>query len=303
MIHKPITLLQKVNGHTVNKKTVKKKDHRNSVVCYRKAQKPITKNKENIMNNNTITKATPYRPSLASGGTVFNMNFDWQPVAQNDILVDLQKAGYKLMGYKGAKGVGIVSAGLPTWFAVDTTDMFGLTDINYTPVYKVYIYNEAVIGANTTISMQVQSPEVELGTLVTFDQSGRFTTEPGAAPAGQITVKNNQSATSKNVTVGLAAFVNGAYSPFCAFTSRPQNSVNMEPNEQVCIFMAQTGLVSGSVSASSTAPGCTFPYNASNIKYDLEMIPVTLGITTRSTSPSSVTPTSSGADLAQLLNS
>jgi len=255
------------------------------------------------MSNIKTRQATPYKSMLASGGTIFNMNFDWTPADQNAILVTLQNNGYKLMGYKGAKGVGIVSAGLPTWFAVDATSMFGLTNIDYTPVYKVYIFNEAVIGANTTITMQVESPEVELGTLVTFDQSGRFTTEPGAADPGTITVKNNQSAASNNVTVGLAALVNGAYSPFCAFTSRPQNSVNMEPNEQVCIFMAQTGLVSGSVSASSTAPGCTFPFDASNIKYDLEMIAGTLGITTRPTSLSSVTPTSSGANLAQLLNS
>ena len=246
-------------------------------------------------------KTSPFLEAIAAG-TIYNMNFDWSSAEQNAILSELQNGNYKLFGYKGATGPEQVTAGLPTWFAVDYTTMFGITNINYIPKYKVYFYNEANIGTDTTITMQALSAEVSLGTIVEFDQTGRFTTKPGA-PAGTITVVNKQSSTSNTLTTGLAAYVNGAYAPFCAFTSRPQNSVNMAPNEKVCIFAGQTGLVSGSVNASSTAPGCTFEFNSSNIKYDLKMIANTLGITNTATSPSSVTETASDTNLGQLLNS
>lgn len=250
------------------------------------------------------TKTKVQGTSLILGGadsTVYNMNFNWGTAAQIAILAQLQKGGYKLMAYKGASGPQLVTAGLPTWFAQPFSTMFGVTNIDYIPKYKVYLYSKATIGADTTIQMDALSNEVGLGSIVTFDQTGQFSVTSGA-PAGTITAHNNQSAGSNNLTVGLAAKVNGEFLPFCAFTSLPQNSVNMQPNEKVVLFAAQTGLVSGSVSAASTAPGCTFEFNAASISYALEMIASTLGITTRPPHFPSVTETTSGANLAQLLN-
>jgi len=233
-------------------------------------------------------------------GTIFKINFDFTSQSQNTILKQLQAGKYKLLGYKGASGPSQVTAGLPTWFAEKYIDIFGQTEIDYEPLYKVYVYNKSTIGANTTITMEVLSKEIPLGTAVTFDGAGNFSTTPNA-PAGIITVFNDRSADTQNVTVGLAAKVNGKYAPFCAFTSTPQGSVSMEPNEKVLLFAAETDMVSGSVTGNATAPGCTFDFNAADLQYQLEMIPVTLGITS-APGGKPVTETKANANLGQLLN-
>lgn len=251
-------------------------------------------------NNGTLTQKL-VRTSLRNAfATIFTMNFDFTSASQKAILSYLQDNNYKLFGYKGASGPNQISSGLPTWFAVPYIEMFGNVEIDYEPLYKVYVFNKAVIGANTTIKMEVLSIELPLGTAVQFNPDGSFSTI-GSAKPGTISILNNRPAGTTNVTVGLAAKVNGVYSPFCAFTSTPQSTVSMEPNEKVVLFAAQTNLVSGSVIGNATAPGCTFMFNASSINYDLEMIPSTYGITS---APGAlpVTQISSGASLAQLLN-
>lgn len=190
---------------------------------------------------------------------------------------------------------------MPTWFAYPYGEIFGLVEIDYEPLYKVYVFNKATIGANTIIRMEVLSLEVPLGTKVQFNPDGTFETTSGA-PAGTITLMNNRPANTSNVTVGLAAKVNGEYAPFCAFTSTPQGSVNMAPNEQVMLFAAKTNLVSGSVIGNAASPGCTFEFNAGNINYDLKMIANTFGITS-APGGKPVTETTSNASITQLLNS
>ncbi|KFF05316.1 hypothetical protein IW19_07125 [Flavobacterium reichenbachii] len=228
------------------------------------------------------------------------MNFDFTSAGQKDILTYLQKNNYQLFGYKGASGPNQISSGLPTWFAVPYIEIFGNMEIDYEPLYKVYVFNKAVIGANTTIKMEILSIELPLGSAVQFNPNGTFTVIGDAKP-GTISIFNNRPAGTTNVTVGLAAKVYGSYAPFCAFTSTPQGTVSMEPNEKVVLFAAQTNLVSGSVVGNATSPGCTFMFNASSIDYELEMIPSTYGITS---APGGlpVTQISSGASLAQLLN-
>ena len=238
--------------------------------------------------------------TLVSTGTIFQIDFDFTSSEQREILQYLQKNDFKLMGYKGASGPSQISAGLPTWFAEPYAEMFGQVEIDYEPVYKVYVYNKADIGANTTIQMQSLSTEVPLGTAVTFNQDGTFTTESGA-PAGIITVYNNRPSDTSNITVGLAAKINGVFAPFCAFTSTPQGTISMEPNEKVMLFAAQTDMVSGSVTGNAAAPGCTFEFNASNLAYQLEMIPKTYGITS-APGGAPVTETDSNQSISQLLN-
>ena len=75
----------------------------------------------------------------------------------------------------------------------------------------------------------------------------------------------------------------------------------MEPNEKVVLFAAQTSMVSGSVTGNASAPGCTFEFNASNIKYTLEMTASTYGIHS-APGGAPVTETTSGESLTQLLN-
>lgn len=250
----------------------------------------------------TATKA-PVRTSLFSAnvtGTIFSIDFDFTTSDQKAILAYLQANNYTLFAYKGASGPNQVSAGLPTWFAEPYIEMFGSVEIDYEPLYKVYVFNKAVIGTNTTIKMECLSVELPLGTAVQFNPDGTFSVT-GSAKPGIITVLNNRPSGTSGVTVGLAAKINGVYAPFCAFTCTPQGSVSMEPNEKVCLFAAQTNLVSGSVVGNASAPGCTFEFNASSINYELQMIPSTYGITSAS-GGLPVTAISSGASLTQLLN-
>jgi hypothetical protein len=252
------------------------------------------------MSTKTLTQEL-VRTSLGdASATIFTMNFDFTSAGQKDILKYLQNNNYQLFGYKGASGPNQISSGLPTWFAVPYLEIFGSMEIDYEPLYKVYVFNKAVIGANTTIKMEALSIELPLGSAVQFNSDGTFTIIGDAKP-GTISIFNNRPAGTTNVTVGLAAKVNSTYAPFCAFTSTPQGTVSMEPNEKVVLFAAQTNLVSGSVVGNATSPGCTFMFNASSIDYELEMIPSTYGITS---APGGlpVTQISSGASLAQLLN-
>lgn len=259
------------------------------------------------MSTKTIEKAVAQKKTSlfaadANGvGTIFTIDFDFTSAIQNQYLAYLQKNGYTLYGFKGATGPNQVTAGLPVWFAESFEEMFGVVEIDYEPLYKVYVFNQAVIGANTTIQMQVMSKEVPLGTALIFNTDGTFSTDPGAGKPGVITVKNNRGAGTSNVTIGLAAYVKGAYAPFCAFTSTPQSSLSMEPRETVCLFAAQPSLQSGSVLGNAAAPGCTFEFNASNISYNLEMIGSTFGITS-APGGTPVTEISSGESLMKLLN-
>ena len=49
--------------------------------------------------------------------------------------------------------------------------------------------------------------------------------------------------------------------------------------KRLCLFAAQTSMISGSVVGNAAAPGCTFEFNSANIEYDLQMIASTYGIT------------------------
>ncbi|WP_025743195.1 hypothetical protein [Aquimarina pacifica] len=232
--------------------------------------------------------------------TIFKIDFDLTSQEQIDILDYLQANNYKLLGYKGASGPAQVTEGVPVWFAEPFIEMFGNVEIDYEPLYKVYVYNKATIGAYTTIQMQALSPEVPLGTAVTFNADGSWSTIPDGAPDGIITLLNNRPAGTDNITVGLASKVNGEFAPFCAFTATPQGSISMEPNETVLLFAAQDDLVSGSVVGNTTAPGCTFDFNASSTQYDLQLLPSTFGID-NAPGGRPVTVTDSGTDLTKLL--
>lgn len=237
---------------------------------------------------------------LNTAGTVFNVNFDFTNAEQAAILQELIQAGFTLYGFKAAGGAGQIASGVPVWFTRDYKNIFGMLNINYTPKFKVYIGNSIKVGPDTIITSDKMSPEVPLGTAVTVDRFGNFSTVPGGAPDGTIELINDRPADTDMLTVGLAALVDGEFRPFCAFESRPGSTISMEPRENVLLFAAQTNLVSGSVVANTAAPGCLFPLDSAHIQYSLEMIPGTLGM--RSVSGGlPVTPTVSQENIGILL--
>src|ERR1700743_3314772 len=99
---------------------------------------------------------------MTATGTTYEITFDFTTADQRAILQQLQAGNYKLFGFKGATGPNQVASGLPCWFAEPFADMFGNVEIDYTPLYKVYVFNKANIGANTTIKMEELSDEYPL---------------------------------------------------------------------------------------------------------------------------------------------
>lgn len=231
---------------------------------------------------------------------IFSINFDFTSGEQNKILQHLQTNVYKLMGYKGATGSHQITSGVPAWFAIDYSSMFGLVDIDYKPEYKVYVFNKSVIAANTTIQMQALSQEIPLGTAVSFHPDGSFSIR-GTAPEGVIIVRNERALDTPDLTVGLAARVNGQFLPFCAFTSMAQRQVSIEPNENIVLFAAQTSMREGYVTSNTIAQGCECMFSDKNTKYDLQMIRGTYGIT-NAPGGTLVDKISSGQSLIQLFN-
>ncbi|MFV3402413.1 hypothetical protein ACNFIC_00470 [Pseudomonas sp. NY15463] len=239
--------------------------------------------------------------------TTFSMEFDFTSAADMAVLSQLQQQGYNLLGYKGAVGPNQLTSGVPTWFSVPFGNMFGLVDIDYQPLYKLYITTQANIAANTTIQMQSISSAVPLGSAQTFNADGSFVSGGvGNVPADSLGLYNNRPAGTPPLTVGLAGLVNtpqGAqYLPFCAFTLNPQGSIVMKPLDTILLVAAQQNLQSGNVQANVAAPGCTFSFSASTIEYDLQILPSTYAITNRpGTAP--VSPVSSGSSIGVIINS
>jgi hypothetical protein len=232
----------------------------------------------------------------------FSMSFDFTSASEKAILGELQAGKYTLLAYKGATGPSQVSAGLPTWFSVPFGSIFGRVMIDYTPQYQVYVFNQSKIAPNTVISMDVASNPILLGNALNFLADGSFTSA-GTSPEGTITLKDQRPAGSPVVTVGLAGQVTlptgTQYLPFCAFTLTPQGSIEMAPTESVALMAAQLNLVSGTVNANASAPGCSFTFNSANIAYELMVEPSTYAITNQpGTTP--VNPMSSGEALSFL---
>jgi hypothetical protein len=207
--------------------------------------------------------------AAVSAASTYTIEFDFRSAAEKAILTDLQKGKYQLLAYKGASGPSQVTAGLPTWFAMPFTNIYGDFKVNYTPVYKVYVYNEVDISEDTVITMDALSQEVTLGTALTFQPDGSFKIASSPAQPGAIKLTNNRPGGTTNLTVGLAAKINGVFAPFCAFTITPGGSINMVPHENVCMFAAQTSLQSGSVTASAAAPGSIIELVGSTQLYQL----------------------------------
>lgn len=216
--------------------------------------------------------------------TTFKMLFDFNSASQKEILSQLQKQNYTLVAYRGAAGPNQLTVGVPTWFAVPFGNIFGDVDISYTPTYKLYVFNQAEIAVNTTITMQALSGETPLGNALTFNTDGSFTSGGvQGVTKDSIGLKNNRTAGSPPVTVGLAGLVDlptgSQYLPFCAFTLAPQNSIVMTPKEEILMVAAQLNLQSGNVQASVSAPGASFAFSASTLEYQLMVAESTYAIT------------------------
>ena len=234
------------------------------------------------------------------GITRYSINFDFTSADQKQILQYLQENGYQLLGFKGAGGSNQIISGVPAWFSTSFAEMFGVEEIDCEPAYKVYVFNKEVIQPNTTIQMQALSQEIPLGTSLIFHPDGSFSTN-GNAPEGIINVRNERPAGTPGLTIGLAGKVNGRFQPFCAFACNAQGQVNMQPNNNMVLFAAQTNVRSGSVAGYTLEPGCKFMFSTKDIEYDLQIIQGTYGIINYpGTAP--VDPVPSGQSLIKLLN-
>lgn len=209
--------------------------------------------------------------------STFKMNFDFSSSEQKNILSILQDKSYSLLGFKAAKGSGKLSTGVPTWFSLPFSQLFGEIEIDYTPKYKVYVFDKADIAAFTTIKMQSLSNEIELGRGLIFEKDGSFSTSSDVqVKSDSIMLTNGRPVGSPNITVGLAGHVNlpggkEDYLPFCAFELNPQASISMTPLEKICLFAARLSISSGNVQASIASPGCTFSFSDSCENYNLEI--------------------------------
>ena len=237
--------------------------------------------------------------------TTYTIDFDFTSSDQTKILRQLQAQNYTLLGYKGAQGPNQLNVGVPTWFAVPFGNIFGATDIDYTPVYKIYVSTQANIDVDTTIDMQSLSAQLELGNSLTFNADGTFTAGGvSGMPESGIGLYNNRPSGTSTLTVGLAGLVktpNGeAFQPFCSFALNPQNSIVMTPLEQIMLVAARKSLKSGSVQANASAPGCTFSFSDSADKYQLMVKDSTFELTNRPKT-AAVTPVTSG-DLISMIN-
>ncbi|WP_460138671.1 hypothetical protein [Pseudomonas sp. H2_D07] len=239
--------------------------------------------------------------------TTFTIEFDFNSADQKAVLKELQTQGYNLLAYKGAVGPNQLTTGVPTWFAVPFGTMFGLVDIDYQPMYKLYVTTQGNIAADTTIQMQSISTALPLGSAQTFNQDGTFVSGGVASvPADSLGLFNNRPSGTPPLTVGLAGLVTTPsgtqYLPFCAFTLNPQGSIVMKPLENILLVAAQQNLQSGNVQAVVSAPGCTFSFSASTIEYDLQVLASTYTITNLVGTPS-VSPVSSGSTIGTIINS
>ncbi|CAK8712641.1 hypothetical protein KKHLCK_01660 [Candidatus Electrothrix laxa] len=199
---------------------------------------------------------------------VYSINFDFRKKEQKRILEYMQQRGYKLLGFKGAKGDGQV-AGIPVWFSVPYIRMAGEVKNTYQSLYKVY-YVDSSMPSDKSIRMTALSEVVELGSKVTLQEDGSFSVEPGG-PKNSILFFNNRATDSETITAGLASFVNGSYAPFCAFKATPQKPLRMEPNDKICLFAVPTVIRAGSVAAHAVSEGALFELDAPHNCLRLEM--------------------------------
>lgn len=205
----------------------------------------------------------------------YTMAFDFTDAANNTVRTSAADATKHLRGYKKAVGGVEVAGGVPIWFSVPYTEMFGASVIEYDPEYTIYIDSNYGIGSFTTIDNKVQSAPLTLGSSVTF-KDGKFVTSQNGT-SGTITL-NRDDRSTKDFTVGLCAKVNGIFQVFCAFTLQPDGSICMEPKDEVLLCSGDVGQ-SGSVSSNTVSPGCKFPLDASNQSYALRMLENSFAIT------------------------
>lgn len=203
----------------------------------------------------------------AKGDTVFNFNFNFERNEdQKNNLKELIDGNFTLCAYKGAKGSGAI----PVWFTETYDNVFGILSVNYTPSYKVFIGALREVSGTTSLNVSKSSAEIGLGKGLAVDKYGNFSTLANKDPLS-IALMNNRPNGTPPLTVGLSALVGGEYKPFCTFELKPGGTINMEPLETVLLFAAQTDLVSGSVNATTAAPGCTFPFGQGPTTFPLEI--------------------------------
>jgi len=210
--------------------------------------------------------------------TAYRAIFNFNSMYQREVLKELKTNGYQLIGYKGATGTNQITTGLPTWFSESFNRMGDLIEIEHEPTYKVYVYEQSELKQYKQIEVDFLSEECALGSVISLNNDGSFTVLNNLAPKGSIQVIDNRDKDGKRIIVGLASKIMGKYTPFCAFYSSAQESINIEPNNKICLFTCQTFIGTGTVIQNLMGMGCSFEFCSTETSYNLEMTRLPWGI-------------------------
>lgn len=157
---------------------------------------------------------------------VYSINFDFRKKEQKRILEYMQQRGYKLLGFKGAKGDGQV-AGIPVWFSVPYIRMAGEVKNTYQSLYKVY-YVDSSMPSDKSIRMTALSEVVELGSKVTLQEDGSFSVEPGG-PKNSILFSITELLTARPLPPDLHLLLTGVTRHFAPSRLRRRSRYGWNP--------------------------------------------------------------------------
>ncbi|GAW87735.1 conserved hypothetical protein [Bathymodiolus platifrons methanotrophic gill symbiont] len=236
-----------------------------------------------------------------STGNPLKIDFDFEDPEQLDYLKYLAKNNYKLFLYK-ASSISI-DGGIPVWISIPFSKIYGEFTITHTPLYRVYVGRQIESESGTDIEVKSESGTLELGTSLQVDQFGQFSVIGAAVSLGAIEVL---SLMPDNTIIGLETSSNSTstaseFTPFCAQEVPPENTISIEPKENILIFAGKDEGTVGSVRSVTSAPGCVFKYDSEHTTFPLEITYPDYGISSRVDDPN-VIHTESGDNIIKLLN-
>lgn len=205
--------------------------------------------------------------------TTYDIDFNFTTPNEIKELHHLQEEGWSLQAFLGAFSTDNHRQSIPVWFNEDFINISRYYRIAYTPMYIVYIADVMHGGQRTVLSIGERSPQVGLGTALTFKEDGEWKNNSNLHPGpDSISLLNDSAVNSRPLMVGLATpHANGGYTPFCAFELAPQESITMTPNNTVVMMAVKEGLQSGTVVSTAASPGVKFVLRSSQNPVDLKI--------------------------------
>lgn len=214
----------------------------------------------------------------------YTIEFDFTSSAQQAVLSALQQDGYSLLVFQSIPSLEDAQQ-TPIWLLQSFNDVFGVFTLTFTPEYKAYVTQGSVLGAENAHkatervgSSFAMSNVVPLGTALVFNQNGSFTPDTRSAPANAIALRNAATAGSQSLTTGLAANIEGIYSPFSAAPIPPSTVVVTTPISNVVLGVSQYNIEQGHMKFSSYVQGAQLDIRAGQPLYTLSIDPTTKAV-------------------------